>query len=136
MEDYSIDTKNLETTSNLLFARTVLALDGDETADRKALCENLQLAPLRSSEDSVWPSGGEYEIIGNHAKLFSVNGEVSYVASQNFYPTYQQEYGYVLEDVTALESFKRTYADPIWQYSRAAAVFDYATGKCDIGAVM
>lgn len=51
---------------------------------------------------------------GNHAKVWIANGEMFYVGSDNAYPGFLQEYGFVVADSAATTQFLNTYWNPIW----------------------
>ncbi|MDJ0642876.1 MAG: hypothetical protein QNJ15_08665 [Erythrobacter sp.] len=53
---------------------------------------------------------GEY----NHGKIWIVDDSVFFVGSDNIYPGYLQEHGYVIADQTATQRFITDYWDPIW----------------------
>ncbi|MFE2165428.1 hypothetical protein ACFXB3_10210 [Streptomyces sp. NPDC059447] len=50
--------------------------------------------------------------------------------SKNLYPSWLQDFGYVVESPDAAEQLKRDLLDPQWRYSQATAVYDYARGLC------
>lgn len=50
----------------------------------------------------------------NHAKVWIVDDSVFYVGSDNIYPGYLQEYGYVIGDQTTCSQFITNYWNKIW----------------------
>lgn len=54
--------------------------------------------------------GGQY----NHGKIWIVDDSAFFVGSDNIYPGYLQECGYVIADQTATQKFITDYWDPIW----------------------
>jgi hypothetical protein len=83
-----------------------------------------------NEEDYVWPGLGKiadpyptgintYPSPGNHAKFYMVDEEICYVGSDNLYPNYNTEFGYLIEagDDGALESLLRNYWSKVWLYS-------------------
>jgi phosphatidylserine/phosphatidylglycerophosphate/cardiolipin synthase-like enzyme len=83
------------------------------------LCQHLHLAPLRFGPDATWPDG---QPIGTHAKFWMVDERVFYIGSENLYPTALQEFGYIVEDKSAVAELRRSYWDKAWKWSRAAAI--------------
>jgi phosphatidylserine/phosphatidylglycerophosphate/cardiolipin synthase-like enzyme len=86
---------------------------------RALLCRRLHLAPLRFGPDPTWPGG---HAIANHAKLWLVDDEVFYIGSDNLYPVDLQEFGYIIDDRAAAARLRAAYWDPMWRWSRAAAI--------------
>ena len=52
--------------------------------------------------------------VSNHAKVWIANDQVFYVGSDNVYPAFLQEYGFVVADAAATANFIKTYWNPIW----------------------
>lgn len=52
--------------------------------------------------------------ISNHAKVWIANDEMFYVGSDNAYPGFLQEYGFIVADPAATTQFLSTYWNPIW----------------------
>ena len=53
--------------------------------------------------------------ISNHAKIWIVDDQVFYVGSDNVYPAYLQEFGYVIGSVEKTNGFIQDYWNPMWQ---------------------
>ena len=83
------------------------------------LCRHFHLAPFRFGPDASWPGGAA---IGNHAKFWMVDGRYFYLGSDNLYPVDLQEFGYIVDDGVAAAQLRRAYWDPLWRWSRAAAI--------------
>ncbi|MFE1803498.1 phospholipase [Streptomyces sp. NPDC059533] len=118
--------KSLSEVSDALRGR-VTSLTGDGTRARTALCENLQLATFRASDRATWADGKPY---AQHHKLVSVDGSAFYIGSKNLYPSWLQDFGYVVESPDAAEQLGRDLLDPQWRYSQTTATYDYARGLC------
>lgn len=118
--------KSLSEVSDALRGR-VAALTGDGGRARTAMCENLQLATFRASDRPTWADGKPY---AQHHKLVSVDGSAFYIGSKNLYPSWLQDFGYVVESPAAAAQLKNDLLDPQWRYSQATATYDYARGLC------
>ncbi|MFE2242305.1 phospholipase [Streptomyces virginiae] len=118
--------KSLSEVSDALRGR-VTALTGDGGRARTALCENLQLATFRASDQPTWADGKPY---AQHHKLVSVDGSAFYIGSKNLYPSWLQDFGYVVESPAAAAQLRTDLLDPQWRYSQATATYDYARGLC------
>ncbi|MBB5121902.1 phospholipase [Streptomyces eurocidicus] len=118
--------KSLNEVSDLLRNRLAL-LTGDQGAAKTAMCSNLQLATFRSSASPKWADGHPY---AQHHKLVSVDGSAFYVGSKNLYPSWLQDFGYMVESPDAAKQLDAKLLAPQWQYSQATATFDYARGVC------
>ncbi|MFD0279610.1 phospholipase [Kitasatospora sp. NPDC127111] len=118
--------KSLSEISDVLKAR-LTALTGDPAKAGAALCGNLQLATFRAAPTATWADGHPYAL---HHKLVAVDGSAFYIGSKNLYPAWLQDFGYVVEDRTAAGQLDRDLLSPEWQYSRATASVDWATGTC------
>lgn len=83
-----------------------------------------------NEEDYVWPGLGKiadpyptgintYPSPANHAKFYMVDDEICYVGSDNLYPNYNTEFGYLIEagDDGAFEKLRTNYWDKVWLYS-------------------
>jgi hypothetical protein len=91
------------------------------------LCKNLHFAALRfNADDDAWRSGARF---ANHTKTWLVDDQALYVGSDNVYPAYLQEYGYIVEDPAAVKTFRDTYWDPVWKYSERTAISGGAPGS-------
>ena len=94
---------------------------------RALLCQRLHLAPIRFGPDAKWPDG---QPIGNHGKFWMVDDHVFYIGSDNIYPSDLQEFGYILDDKTIAATALRTYWDPLWRWSSAAAISGSDAPSC------
>lgn len=56
----------------------------------------------------------------NHGKVWIANSDAYYVGSDNIYPAFLQEYGFVVADPTATAQFISDYWDPIWAAAKAS----------------
>lgn len=118
--------KSLSEVSDALRGR-VTSLTGDGARARTALCENLQLATFRASDQPTWADGKPY---AQHHKLVSVDGSAFYIGSKNLYPSWLQDFGYIVESPAAAGQLGSDLLDPQWRYSQATATYDYARGVC------
>ncbi|MFJ9770528.1 phospholipase [Kitasatospora sp. NPDC101157] len=118
--------KSLNEISDTLAARLTARL-GDAGKARATMCQNLQLAPFRASSAPTWADGHPYAL---HHKLVSVDGSAFFIGSKNLYPAWLQDFGYVVENRAAAAQLDRQLLAPQWQYSQAAATFDYSRGVC------
>ncbi|WP_328740720.1 phospholipase [Streptomyces erythrochromogenes] len=118
--------KSLNEVSDALRGR-VAALTGDGGRARTAMCENLQLATFRASDRPTWADGKPY---AQHHKLVSVDGSAFYIGSKNLYPSWLQDFGYIVESPAAAGQLGSDLLDPQWRYSQATATYDYARGLC------
>ena len=83
------------------------------------LCRHFHLAPFRFGPDASWSRDAA---IGNHAKFWMVDDRYFYIGSDNLYPVDLQEFGYIVDDGAAAAELRRAYWDPLWRWSRAAAI--------------
>ncbi|WP_344070971.1 phospholipase D-like domain-containing protein [Streptomyces crystallinus] len=118
--------KSLSEISDTLRDRLAL-LTGDKGAARAAMCSSLQLATFRSSDSPKWADGHPY---AQHHKLVSVDDSAFYIGSKNLYPSWLQDFGYVVESPEAAAQLKAKLLAPQWRYSQAGATFDYERGVC------
>ncbi|WP_233273196.1 phospholipase D-like domain-containing protein [Streptomyces broussonetiae] len=118
--------KSLSEISDTLRDRLAL-LTGDKNTARTTMCSTLQLAAFRSSDSATWADGHPY---AQHHKLVSVDDSAFYIGSKNLYPSWLQDFGYVVESPEAAARLKAKLLAPQWQYSQTAATFDYARGVC------
>ncbi|MFJ3233969.1 phospholipase [Streptomyces sp. NPDC086787] len=118
--------KSLDEISEVLGKRLEL-VTGDRTKARAAMCANLQLAAGRYSDSATWSDGKPY---AQHHKLVSVDGSAFYLGSKNLYPSWLQDFGYIVESPAAAGQLKSELLDPQWNYSKATATYDYARGVC------
>ncbi|MFJ1703695.1 phospholipase [Kitasatospora sp. NPDC088346] len=119
--------KSLAEVSDTLKSRLTALNGGDAAKARAVMCQNLQLAPFRSSSAATWADGHPYAL---HHKLVSVDGSAFYIGSKNLYPAWLQDFGYIVEDRTAAAQLDRDLLAPQWRYSQAAATVDWNTGTC------
>ena len=91
------------------------------------LCSHVHLAPFRFGPDATWPHG---VAIANHAKLWMVDDRVFYVGSDNIYPVNLQEFGYIVDDRKAAAELLDAYWNPLWQWSRQAALSGDGVERC------
>ena len=118
--------RSLSEISDLLRNRLALRT-GDQASARAAMCPNLQLASFRHAPESTWADGRPYP---KHHKLVSVDGSAFYLGSKNLYPTWLQDFGFVVEDRTGAAQLKANLLDPEWRYAKPTATFDYERGLC------
>jgi phosphatidylserine/phosphatidylglycerophosphate/cardiolipin synthase-like enzyme len=83
------------------------------------LCQRFHLAPYRFGPDAAWPDKNP---VGNHGKFWMVDDRYFYIGSDNLYPVDLQEFGYIVDDRARAKEILETYWDPLWQWSRAAAI--------------
>ncbi|MER7757373.1 phospholipase D-like domain-containing protein [Kitasatospora sp. NPDC097643] len=118
--------KSLNEVSDTLLNH-LTTLTGDSRSAHTAMCQNLQLASFRAASTPTWADGHPYAL---HHKLVSVDGSAFFIGSKNLYPAYLQDFGYIVEDSNAAQQLDANLLAPQWQYSQAAATFDYARGIC------
>lgn len=118
--------KSLNEVSDALRGR-LTALTGDERKSKTAMCQNLQLATARAADAPAWADGKPY---AQHHKLVSVDDAAFYIGSKNLYPSWLQDFGYVVESPSAARQLADSLLAPQWKYSQATATYDYARGLC------
>ncbi|MEU2871121.1 phospholipase D-like domain-containing protein [Streptomyces olivoreticuli] len=118
--------KSLSEISDLLRNRLALITGGQQGA-KAAMCSNLQLATARSSDSAKWADGKPY---AQHHKLVSVDDSAFYIGSKNLYPSWLQDFGYIVESPEAAKQLDAELLAPQWRYSKASATFDYERGLC------
>jgi phosphatidylserine/phosphatidylglycerophosphate/cardiolipin synthase-like enzyme len=96
---------------------------------REKLCQDVGLATLRNGPRPTWPNG---KVFSNHAKLVAVDDEAFYIGSQNLYPGRLQEVGVIVDNKEASNELNFSYLRPMWDWSKADAVINPATKKCDV----
>ena len=96
---------------------------------RTKVCQDVELATLRNGPLPTWPNGKPFS---NHAKLVAVDDEAFYIGSQNLYPGRLQELGVIVEDRAAASELNFAYQRPMWDWSKADALINPATGRCGI----
>ncbi|MEV7282468.1 phospholipase D-like domain-containing protein [Streptomyces sp. NPDC093111] len=118
--------KSLSEVSDILRGR-LKAVTGDDRTARTAMCQNLQLASFRASSKATWADGKPY---AQHHKLVSVDDAAFYIGSKNLYPSWLQDFGYVIESPAAARQLADGLLAPQWTYSQETATYDYARGVC------
>jgi phosphatidylserine/phosphatidylglycerophosphate/cardiolipin synthase-like enzyme len=118
--------KSLAEVSDTLRSRVAL-ITGDQATARTAMCGNLQLASFRDAPTANWADGKPYAL---HHKLVVADGSAFYIGSKNLYPSWLQDFGYLVESKAAAAQLKAAVLDREWQYSQATATVDYDRGIC------
>ncbi|MCX5195261.1 phospholipase D-like domain-containing protein [Streptomyces sp. NBC_00249] len=118
--------KSLSEVSDVLRGR-LTALTGDEGRSKAAMCQGLQLATFRASDKATWADGKPY---AQHHKLVSVDDSAFYIGSKNLYPSWLQDFGYVVESPDAARQLAGGLLAPQWKYSQATATYDWTRGLC------
>lgn len=98
-----------------------------DTALDALLCSHFHIAPIRFGPDDTWAGD---KLIGNHAKFWMVDDHVFYIGSDNFYPVNLQEFGYIVDDKDAALQLRHVYWDPLWQWSKRAAISGGDASRC------
>jgi phosphatidylserine/phosphatidylglycerophosphate/cardiolipin synthase-like enzyme len=93
------------------------------------LCRHFHLAPFRFGPDATWP--GKHPI-GNHGKFWMVDDRYFYLGSDNLYPVDLQEFGYILDDRAAAAELRQNYWNPLWRWSREAAISGADAPSCSL----
>lgn len=91
------------------------------------LCSRFHLALFRFGPDDSWPGG---KTIANHSKFWMVDDRVFYIGSDNMYPVNLQEFGYIIDDRKGADAMLESYWNPLWQWSKRAAVSGDGVDKC------
>ncbi|WP_171165943.1 phospholipase D-like domain-containing protein [Streptomyces sp. I05A-00742] len=120
--------KSLSEISDVLRNRLARITGGQDRA-KSALCSNVQLATFRSAKSAKWADGHAYPA---HHKLVSVDGSAFYVGSKNLYPSWLQDFGYIVEDRGAAAQLDEKLLAPEWEYAQATATVDYRRGVCSL----
>jgi phosphatidylserine/phosphatidylglycerophosphate/cardiolipin synthase-like enzyme len=118
--DFS-NVSDLNDAVQVLFRRIRLKTPSEAHAYR-VLEKNLQLAPLRVSDQPAWPNGYKYRL---HTKVVCVDDTAFYIGSRNVYPDTTQDYGFIIEDAAAARQLNTQFLDKVWQYSQHAAIYDW-----------
>ncbi|MFI9723205.1 phospholipase D-like domain-containing protein [Streptomyces sp. NPDC052396] len=113
--------RSLSEISEVLRAR-LERITGNGPSARRAMDEHLQLASFRSSDAGRWADGHAYPL---HHKLVLVDSSTFYLGSKNLYPSWLQDFGYLVESPAAAAQLEKNLLEPEWRYSRATAVFDH-----------
>ncbi|MCS0636687.1 phospholipase [Streptomyces sp. LP05-1] len=93
------------------------------------MCATLQLATARHSGSATWADGHPY---AQHHKLVSVDGSAFYLGSKNLYPSWLQDYGYIVESPAAAAQLADALLAPQWAHSRATATYDHTRAACPL----
>jgi phosphatidylserine/phosphatidylglycerophosphate/cardiolipin synthase-like enzyme len=104
---------------------------GEALVDK--VCKNLHLATLRfndDKDDNHWPASGK--TFANHSKFWMIDGKAFYIGSDNVYPAWLQEYGYIVDDSSAVATVKDQYWDPLWKYSQRTAITGPEAPQCQL----
>ena len=59
-----------------------------------------------------------------------VDDRVFYIGSDNMYPVNLQEFGYIIDDRKGADAMLESYWNPLWQWSKRAAVSGDGVDKC------
>jgi len=117
-EPYS-NSKSISTISDGL--KQILKDKGkSDTETHALLVKNLTLSSLRFNDTDTWNNGNYF---ANHAKLICVDEEVFYIGSQNLYPAWLQEFGYIIEDKKTAKSLVDEYLTPLLKNSKRVATY-------------
>jgi phosphatidylserine/phosphatidylglycerophosphate/cardiolipin synthase-like enzyme len=101
----------------------VVQASGSPEKAHQALCTNLDLAPLRTSEADGWANATGAEALPSlHSKVVMVDKEAFYIGSQNLYSAYLQEFGYIVDNRAAATTLYDQMLGPEWRYSAKARV--------------
>ena len=122
---------SLEAVADKMFktAQASSSLPRSELID--LLCRHFHLASFRFGPDSTWPGNHP---IGNHGKFWMVDDRYFYVGSDNLYPVDLQEFGYIVDDRVAAAELRKKYWDPLWRWSREAAISGDGASTCSLRA--
>lgn len=83
----------------------------------------MRLAPLRiSPQGDGWNHARRSLAFANHAKVWIVDDQAFHVGSDNLYPHFLQEFGYVVESEPLAGDLVRNYWAPLWEHSARAGV--------------
>ena len=88
------------------------------------VAQRLRVASIRYSPDDSYPPDVP---IGNHAKSMIVDDKVFYIGSQNSYVCNLNEFGYIVEDPAAAQTYINTYWTPLWTWSKSTLTSDADT---------
>jgi hypothetical protein len=128
--DYSNDVPLADVAAKMLaVARAHSTLPQPDLID--LLCRHFHLAPYRFGPDAAWPGD---KPIGNHSKFWMVDDRYFYIGSDNLYPVDLQEFGYILDDKAAAAELRQKYWDPLWRWSKAAAISGADAPACVLRA--
>ncbi len=83
----------------------------------------MRLAPLRiSPQGEGWSHEGRSLAFSNHAKVWIVDDHAFHVGSDNLYPHFLQEFGYLVESESLTGDLVRDYWAPLWAHSARGSV--------------
>jgi len=120
---------SLEASAGVLIATTLVVARAQGISPERAtvlILKNLKLAPIHFSADREWPADRAHDLCGqprvarkiaNHAKVWIVDDQLFYIGSQNSYPSFNQEFGWMVEGVTETNQLLQSYWNPLWSYS-------------------
>lgn len=83
----------------------------DPAEAKRAMGAHFRVSSFRYSADDTYPGATP---IPNHAKTLIVDDRVFYIGSQNLYICDLNEFGYVVEDPTAVQTYLDDYWTPLW----------------------
>jgi phosphatidylserine/phosphatidylglycerophosphate/cardiolipin synthase-like enzyme len=89
-----------------------------EAAAQQIAAQRLSVATFRYSADATYPLNMP---IGNHAKTVIVDDAAFYIGSQNMYTCDLNEFGFIVEDAAAAQSYVTNYWTPLWNWSKVTA---------------
>ncbi|MCA6094233.1 phospholipase D-like domain-containing protein [Streptomyces sp. SCA3-4] len=121
--------KSLAEISDTLRNRLALLKGGDQQKAKAAMCSTLQLGTFRSSASATWADGHPYAL---HHKLVAVDSSAFYIGSKNLYPSWLQDFGYIVESPEAARQLEAKLLDPEWKFSQETATVDHARGVCSL----
>ncbi|MCG8672897.1 MAG: hypothetical protein MI867_26100 [Pseudomonadales bacterium] len=124
------NAKKMSEVTDILIRKVKQRGSFSESQAKDVICNNLQLAPIRIAQGVDTWAGGQQ--IANHAKVISVDNAAFYIGSKNLYPATLQDFGYIVEDAGAAQTFNAQYESVIWYHSKSAAVVDFETGICNL----
>jgi len=92
------------------------------------VCRKLHFATLRiNGTDNAWPTGAPF---ANHTKFWMVDDRGFYIGSDNVYPAWLQEFGYVVDHPDAVAAVKDKYWNPLWEQSKRTAISGPEAKSC------
>jgi phosphatidylserine/phosphatidylglycerophosphate/cardiolipin synthase-like enzyme len=101
--------------------------DGDDL--KKLLCKRLYLAQIRFTDGVNSYPGNKG--IGNHAKTVAADDSTFYIGSQNLYPPNKNmEFGIIVSDKPTFATWKASYWDQLWTYSKQSAISGGSPSNC------
>lgn len=97
----------------------------DELINR--LCENVHLAPIRFTESKTWPNKIPPAL---HAKLWIVDDKLFFIGSDNIYPAWLYEFGYIVDGPPETKALVERYWNPLWEWSKTVAYSGSGAPTC------